>query len=394
MTATQNAPVPASHTAAGAGGQAGDRRGSSPPAPGPPATSEATVLEGFAGAGGLSEGCRMLGLDQTLGIEINADACATAQAAGHSRTQADIRTLDPDDFPNAQGWISGPPCPTFADSGLRTGRADYQAILDAVETVSDNPKPRALLADIAAQIRDPRTALVLETLEVALAIPSLRWLVAEQVPAVRRIWEEFAAELCAHHRWEHCHIVTMRADDLGAATRRTRVFLIATRDRTPDLDGLPTRAHWTCGRFDEGPREHAPHRWTPFPATSMAEALGWPPGITINTRGNRRTPGGNLFSADGPAQSLTGNGARSWWRTDLGPQAGKLHDWQAGVLQGFPADYPWRGSRTSRFQRIADSVSPLVAAAVIGTATGRDWRPAVADRLAQIYDPSTREAAA
>ncbi|MGW2310773.1 DNA cytosine methyltransferase [Actinomadura luteofluorescens] len=345
----------------------------------------AAVLEGFAGAGGLSEGLRMLDLGPALGWEVNGDACATARAAGHPRTRADVRTLDPDAFADAEGWVSGPPCPTYADSGKRTGRADYATVLDAVERLADSTEPRRTLDEVAAAVTDPRTALVLETLELALSLPGLRWLVAEQVPSVRRIWQEFAAELAAMHRWDTCTVLTLRADDFGAATRRTRVFLIATRGHTPELDALPYRARWDCDRFGAAPADRPPNPITPFPATTMAAALGWPPGRRINTRGSRTTAGGNEFSADGPAVSLTGNGARTWYRTDLGSVAGRLSDSHAGLLQTFPADYPWHGSRSSRFQRIADAVPPVMAAAVLGAATGRPWHDAVWNRLTEIY---------
>lgn len=344
-----------------------------------------TILEGFAGAGGLSEGARMIGLAPTLGYEINADACRTARAAGHPRVQADVRALDPARLAEVEGWVSGPPCPTYAASGKLTGRSDYGTVLGAVERLADTRQPRRTLDRIAAEVTDPRTALVLETLDLALDAPHLRWLVAEQVPAVAGIWQEFAAELAACHRWDACTVLTLRADDFGAATRRARVFLIATRDGAPDLTGLPYRDRWDCRRFGPGPVQHPPHPLTPFPLTSMAAALDWPPGVRVNTRGNRRTSGGNEFSADRPALSLTGNGARTWYRTDLGPVAGRLTDAQAGTLQTFPPGYPWHGSRSSRFQRIADAVPPVMAAAVLGAATRRPWQPAVWQRLAEVY---------
>ncbi|NVI93146.1 DNA cytosine methyltransferase [Actinomadura sp. BRA 177] len=344
-----------------------------------------TVLEGFAGAGGLSEGARMIGLAPTLGYETNPDACRTAHAAGHPRVQADVRALDPARLADAEGWISGPPCPTYAASGKRSGRTDYATVLTAVEHLADSHHPRRTLDGIGAEVADPRTALVLEALDVALDAPNLRWVVAEQVPAVAGIWREFAAELAACHRWDACTVLTLRADDFGAATRRTRVFLIATRDGAPDLTGLPYRDRWDCHRFGPGPTDRPPNPITPFPLTSMAAARGWPDGVRVNTRGNRRTSGGNEFAADRPALSLTGNGARTWYRTDLGPVAGRLTDHDAGRLQTFPSDYPWQGSRSSRFQRIADAVPPVMAAAVLGAATRRPWQPAVWQRLTEVY---------
>jgi len=42
------------------------------------------ILDHFAGPGGWSEGLRLLGLAEDVGIEFEANAVATARAAGHS----------------------------------------------------------------------------------------------------------------------------------------------------------------------------------------------------------------------------------------------------------------------------------------------------------------------
>jgi DNA (cytosine-5)-methyltransferase 1 len=352
-------------------------------------TAGVRVLEGFAGPGGLSESLRMLGITGALGIEKNADACATAEAAGHRRVQADIRSLDPEDFLNAHTWASGPPCPTYSDSGKRSGLTDYRIVLDGIARLADTnagTTRHGHWRDTYQRVSDERTALVLETLRFAFRLPNVRVVVAEQVPAVHDIWAEICAELAATMDWASCNVIRVRFSDFGAATRRERVILIACRDHMPDFAGLPLRGWWSCGRFD-APRINVPGLVAPVAAVSMAGALGWPAGVWVNTRGERKTPGGNLFRADGPAPSLTGNGARSWYRTDLGKEEGKLTPSQAGRLQGFPADYPWQGSRSSQFQRIADSVSPLVGAAVLGAAMGLPWRDAVQERIERIYPP-------
>lgn len=347
-------------------------------------TAKAHVLEGFAGPGGLSESLRMLGITGAVGIEKNADACATAEAAGHRRIRADILSLAPDDLPHVTGATITPPCPTFSASGKHAGRRDHQVVIRGCTLLGDSQAGIDATAAYEATCRgvtDPRTGLVLETLRFALRLPNLRWLVAEQVPAVGPVWEEMCAELAATHDFESCNVVTLRADDFGAATRRTRKILIATRDYEPDFTGMPIRAHWSCGRF-QSPRIHVPAVVAPIASVSMAGALGWPAGVLVRTRGNRRTPGGNLFSADGPAQGLTEK-ARSWTREDKPGHA--LTPAEAGVLQGFPRDYPWRGSRSAQFLQVADTVSPLMGAAVVGAATGRPWREAVRRRLALIY---------
>lgn len=360
----------------------------------PPAeTSELPIetLEGFAGAGGLTEGMDVLGVGGAVGIEWNTDACNVARAAGHVRHQADIRALDPNDpdFADVTIWASGPPCPTFTGAGLRSGVADLDKVLAGVAALGDQ---RTFDPTPVPDCDDERTTLVLETFRFARDLPQLEVLIAEQVPNVRPIWGRMCEELVTYFAWQSASVITVAADDFGAPTRRTRTFLVGTKSYTPDLSALPTRARWTADRFG-GVREYGPNMPVRFRRRTMAGALGWPAGVTVNTRGARKSSGGNLFSADGPAQSLTGK-ARTWYRTDLGSEAGRLTAAQAGLLQGFRGDYPWHAasSRTSQFQRVADCVSPPMAAGVVGAALDLpDWRDTLREYLAAVYDGPREE---
>ena len=43
---------------------------------------------------------------------------------------------------------------------------------------------------------------------------------------------------------------------------------------------------------------------------------------------------------------------------------------EAAILQSFPPDYPWQGTKTARFRQRGDAMPPLLAEHVLAMATG------------------------
>lgn len=63
------------------------------------------------------------------------------------------------------------------------------------------------------------------------------------------------------------------------------------------------------------------------------------------------------------------------YRTDVSRQNAeggvKITVAEGGVLQSFPPDYPWQGSRSKQFEQVGNAVPPLLAAHVLAALTGR-----------------------
>lgn len=347
------------------------------------------IVDLFSGPRGWSEGLRMLGLAD-VGLELDADAARTSQAAGHPTIQCDVTQYPTAPFlGRITGFIGSPVCTPFSQAGKQGGIVDLPLAYQAVHDLAHGRDTRDQLKTAC---KDGKSILAAEPMRW---LHDLRpeWVCMEQVPAVLPLWQQYASILrdWGYSAWTGI----LNAADYGLPQTRRRAILIASRTRrvtAPD----PTHGENTDTDLFGNTRQ---------PWVSMAEALDLQPGQRINTRGNRRTSGGNEFPADGLSWTLTEK-ARSWWvlrqgkRTNatvrrLDQPAGTLvagharHDYQwvqvdgrrdlekrplllpeAAVLQGFQPDHPFHGSESKRFLQIANAVPPLLAAHVVSAATG------------------------
>jgi DNA (cytosine-5)-methyltransferase 1 len=304
------------------------------------------IVELFAGPGGMSEALALQGLAADLAVEVDALACATARAAGHTRKRGDVYGLDPlraVDNADVTGMLAAPPCQGFSDGGLKDGRADLQALLDLIACMGCGEDHRP---DYVMTLGDIRSILVAEPMRWAHALAP-EWVLLEQVPAVLPIWEAIGEELEALGYWTVVGVVN--AADHGVPQDRARAVLLASRVHPVYL----------------------PEPTTPVPVGADtvlgAGTLGFP---RRADRGETVTLGGVAYRArdlrrtELPAFTVTSK-ARSWtfWPDDGPPRP--LTIAEAGQLQSFRADYPWAGDRSNAFLQAANAHPPRLGSALL-----------------------------
>ncbi|MET9265293.1 DNA cytosine methyltransferase [Amycolatopsis sp. NPDC004079] len=322
---------------------------------GGPRHRDAQIVEGFAGAGGWSLGLRLAGYaGRAIGIELDPDACATASAAGHDRIQADVATIDLTGFGKVDGLIMSPPCESWSPAGKRRGERDRDAVLSRMAAFA-----RGRVPDVY-DWADNRSALTAEPLRYARALGP-RWIALEQVPQVLPIWQHAAALLreLAYNVW--CGILS--AERYGVPQTRKRAVLIARRDGIPALPPAPTFEECRAGHRS---RTDADLFGTTLQKPStMARALGWDR--------SRNRAGIADWVYERPATTVQGTGRigrpghkdRAGGESQFGKDSVNVTVSEAGILQGFPPDYPWHGSKTAQHRQIGGAVPPPLAAAIL-----------------------------
>ncbi len=319
------------------------------------------IVDLFAGPGGLDVAARDLGYEVT-GIEFDQDACDTRAAAGLLTLQGDVRDFGPHKFPSATVLAGGPPCQTFTVAGTGAGRRALDEVIDFVKRMANGEDVRSELA----VLDDPRTGLVLEPLRWALE--ALREgrpyeaIVLEQVPAVLPVWYEYAKVLSRMGYWVAKPDV-LHTEQFGVPQTRRRAILVARLSRIVELPKPTHRLYRKGVARDQG--DVNLQRWVP-----MAEVLDRPTPFEVvsnyGTGGDPKARGRR--TSDQPAFTVTGKVSRNRVLAPDGTELQRFSDAEAGVLQTFPADYPWSGRAIA--QQIGNAIPPLLGKAVLTAALG------------------------
>jgi DNA (cytosine-5)-methyltransferase 1 len=352
----------------------------------------ALIFDAFMGAGGWHAQADDLGL-RVVGFDLDRDACATARAAGMHAVQDDLARLVPvtmvDVYGEPEGFCGSPPCTLYSTAGKGQGRRIMQelhrAVVDAADGASDialarhRRELRRLLrehlreSDGYKRARTPRLlqaakgttkkaceASPIRRAEVSAEAGRLarnaslvwqparwvvalrpRWVALEQVPAVLPLWKAMAQGLEQHDYRSWVGILS--SETYGVAQTRKRAILIASLDGQPQPPEVTHQVYKAGELAREG--EANLFGLGVLPWVSMAQCLGWEPS-RINTRGDRKTLGGNEFDAGRPSWALTEK-VRSWQRVQLEPDADPL--WKLA-----------NGTRPNRAERAVNEPAPAL----------------------------------
>ncbi|WP_236653291.1 DNA cytosine methyltransferase [Streptacidiphilus melanogenes] len=311
-----------------------------------PEPASPVCIELCSGAGGQALGLEQAGFRHALLAEIDPAACATLHANRPTWPvlNTDVRSLATDGLPSlARGGpvdllAAGVPCPPFSVAGLGLGPDDERDLFPAVLAITERLRPSALMVE------------------------NVRGLLQQRFRAYRDRIRQRLSELGYTAEWR-----LLYASEYGVPQLRPRAILVALPS-----DLLP-HFRWPV----PGPSASRPVTVGEALVQSMA-ADGWELAdlwaaeadqVAPTLCGGSRRHGGPDLGPSRARAAWARMGVRGGSVADRLPQPGeqlpvRLTPEQLAVLQGFPPDWTFTGTKTARCRQIGNAFPPPVAAAV------------------------------
>lgn len=394
----------------------------------PGGTPGPLVLDAFAGPGGWDTGLRLAGYrGYVLGIEHDMAACRTAVAAGHPRVRADVAAFPLAHLAGrVEGLIASPPCQAWSAAGDRKGELDRPAVFARIAAFAAGRAPEQVEwhDERSALTAEPmRYATVLRPRWIALEqVPAVLPLWQYTAELLRkqgyRTWTGvLSAEEYGVPQTRKRAILVAHLDQPVGPPAPTHQAYRAGREVAdqPDLFGDPLpppvsmadALGWTAdgvvvSNYGTGgdAQDRGERRFTEPAATVTGKVDR--NRVVVTTGNNSRVGGGQTVDYQreiaAPSPTLTGNvsrwqvqyerqanggrrlvesapsltvtasidnGNRAGGERQFGEHSVRVTVQEAGVLQSFPADYPWHGTKSEQYRQCGDAVPPLLAAAVL-----------------------------
>ncbi|MGX1954506.1 DNA cytosine methyltransferase [Streptomyces anulatus] len=362
--------------------------------PSPPSLPPAKfgIVDLFAGPGGLDIAATIMKDEgvESIGVEWDDATRATRAAAGLLTTEVkDVAALGPCDPSVAEANVltGGPPCQSFSVAGSRKGHEALDDVLRLATRLADHEDEASFdLAwkEVKAEtdaMSDDRTGFVLQPLRWIMEAKLKRGrpyevVVLEQVPTVLPVWKHFVEILRRTGYAAEAHV--LHTEDFGVPQTRRRAVLIAQFDpenvhrKVP----FPKATHQRYRKGVERLSARDDHDGGALfddvePWVSMRDALRatrTTDFVMVSNYGSGGDPKNRGRRESGePAPTVTGKVRRNrlyHLRKDssgeivirLDDELDRLSAQEAGLLQSFPAAYPWRSTDVA--QQIGNAIPP------------------------------------
>lgn len=322
---------------------------------------ELTSIDLFCGAGGLSLGLERSGFRPILGLDLNKDACVTYRRR-FPTAEVMERCITGVDFRQWRGIdliAGGPPCQPFSNGGKRLAASDNRDMLPEFARAVNEALPRAFIMEnvagllatrnrgyfnsILATISDRYTVLLPRIVNAAdYGVPQKRLRV--MVIGFLKCGVDFPAPTHRPGRYVTAGSVLSRGEVLGDPNPSKVVYA-----KTPDLRPSP----YAGQLFNGGGR-----------AINLDQPA---PTILASAGGNKTHFVDELDLVPAYHKHLWGGG-----KPKVGTLGGgrRLSVLESALLQTFPVDMVFEGSRSSQYTQIGNAVPPRLAE-VVGASVAR-----------------------
>lgn len=306
----------------------------------------------FCGAGGLSLGLEAAGFEPVLGVDTSADAMATYRRA-FPNAKIEQRSIKEIDFRQWRGVdlvAGGPPCQPFSNGGLRLASQDARDMLPQFVRAVNEAKPKAFIMENVAGLLAPRNREYLDA-----------------------ILEQFDGD------YTLLPPRVINAADYGVPQRRLRLVVIGVRGGRVDFpapthpigqqvgSGTVIRRDGCLG--DPNPSKvvyaktpdlrPSPYAGHLFNGGGRALNLSLPAPTILASAGGNKTHFVDQHELVPLYHKYLWDGGRP--RIGALEGARRLTVRESALLQTFPADMQFAGSRSSQYTQIGNAVPPKLA---------------------------------
>lgn len=365
------------------------------------------IVDLFAGPGGLDIAATIMAVE-SIGVEWDEPTRATRDAANLRTTKVrDVAALGPCDpeVKDANVLTGGPPCQSFSVAGNREGHKaleDVKRLAGCLVAARDRKSFDAIWGKVKREtdsMSDDRTGFVLQPLRWIMEAKLKRKrpydvVVLEQVPTVLPVWKHYAELLNGIGYAAKAHV--LHAEAFGVPQTRRRAVLIAQWD--PKNTGrdvyfpeathqqyrkgverlLPTTHEAPAGDPQDGAL-FAPPKNAKEPWVSVGDALATTRPrdfVLVSNYGSGGDPKNRgRRTSEEPAATITGKFRRNRLfllkenesgEKEVGEELDRLSLEEGGLLQSFPAHYPWRSTDVA--QQIGNAIPPRLSLHILSAA--------------------------